>query len=425
MSDARAIETYFDRLWPICRSITGDGFRQSLDILAEVMPTERIALKTGQKVLDWEIPREWNVRDAYLTDSHGGRHAEFKKNNLHLLGYSVPFRGRMNLTELDKHIYTLPGQPTAIPYRTSYYQERWGFCMSQEQRQKMPPGEYEVNIESELKDGELIIGEAVLPGETKEEVLFSTYLCHPSMANNELSGPLVMAFLYRRLAAMPKRRLTYRFMIGAETIGAIAYLSIRGEHLKKNLIAGYQMTCVGDSGPFTYKRSRQGNSAADQAALTVLRDHGAHKVADFKPIGSDERQYCSPGFNLPVGSLMRTPYHEYPEYHTSLDDKSVISCEAMSVTVDTYAEIAAALDNNIKWKNLFPEGEPQLSKRGLYPTVGTPHAVRDRIWTMMWLLNLADGEKDLLEIARISGQPIAALIDEAKSLKNAGLIACV
>jgi aminopeptidase-like protein len=420
---ARRVEQYFDRLWPICRSLTGPGYRESLDILGEIMPTDRLRFETGRRVFDWVVPNEWRVRDAYFVDPHGVRRAHFAVNNLHLLGYSTPFRGRMRLSDLGPHLYSLPHQPNAIPYLTSYYQERWGFCLAHEELVSLPDGEYEVVVDTELRPGHLEVGEAVLPGETADEVLFSSYLCHPSLANNELSGPLTLAFLYEQVAAIARRRFTYRFVVTPETLGAICYLSARGGVLRERLRAGYQLTCIGDAGQFTYKLSRRGHTDADRAARFVLRDLGAHEIIPFDPYeGSDERQYCSPGFDLPVGALMRTRYLRYPEYHTSLDNKSLISFEALADAVSACVRIVRALESNLVWQNTVMYGEPQLGRRGLYSTIGGLTSVDDRNRAMLWLLNLADGSRDLLAIAESSGQRLDLLASLAADLALAGLL---
>lgn len=416
------LESYFDRLWPICRSITGTGFRESLDIVSEIMPTERLRFQTGEAAFDWTIPKEWVVRDAYLIDPNGVKRVEFKKNNLHLLNYSAPFSGKISFSELKNHLYTLPEQPKAIPYLTSYYQERWGFCLTHEEFQSLPEGDYQVVVDTELKNGHVELGEAVLAGETNHEVFFSTYLCHPSMANNELSGPLVAAFLYKKTAALPKRRFTYRFAIVPETIGAICYLSKRGTGLKEKMRAGYQITCVGDSGKFTYKESRAGNTLADRAAKVVLRDLAPHQLIPFTPaLGSDERQYCSPGFNLPMGSLMRTMYTCFKEYHTSLDNKDYIDFAAMAGSVEAYFEIVKALEINHTWVNTMGFGEPQLGKRGLFRSLGSQKNTAKAEDAMWWLLNQADGTHDLLAIAEKSNLPMELLNDVALKLAEAGI----
>jgi len=420
---AEELERYFDRLWPICRSITGPGYRESLDIISEIMPTERLRFPSGSKVFDWTVPPEWEARDAFIIDPSGRKHAAFKENNLHLVGYSVPFKGRLTLDELRPHLHSAPELPEAIPYRTSYYEKQWGFCLSHAELKNLPEGDYEVFIDTALQPGQVEVGEAVLPGETDEEVLFSTYLCHPSMANNELSGPLVMTFLYRLLAAIPRRRYTYRFAVMPETIGAVCYLSARGQHFKEHLSAGYQVTCVGDAGDFTFKLSRRGDTLADRAARIVLRDLGPHKIVPFDPyVGSDERQYCSPGFNFPVGSLMRTGYLGYEGYHTSLDNKNFISFEALCGSIEAYRKIAAAIEANYNWTNTVQYCEPQLGSRGLYTSIGGQTAVEDRGRAMMWMLNLADGSRDLLTVAEQSLQPIETLASVAEDLAEAGLL---
>lgn len=417
------MEAYFDRLWPIYRSMAGPGFRQSLSIIEEIMPTKRLRFETGSKVLDWLVPCEWKINEAYFIDPLGNKHADIKDNNLHLVSYSAPFRGRISLRELHAHLHTLPSQPNAIPYVTSYYRQYWGFCISHDEYTKLPDGDYEVVIDSEHYPGNIEVGEAVLEGETDQEILFSSYLCHPSLANNELSGPLVVAFLYNYLKEAKQRRYTYRFVIGPETIGAICFLSVRGDHLKRKLIAGYKMTCLGDSGKFTYKLSRRGNTLADRAAVLVLRDSGTDQIVHFDPSnGSDERQYCSPGYDLPVGSLMRTMYTCYPEYHTSLDNKTLINFDSLAGSVALSADIIQALESNKIWRNTVQYGEPQLGRRGLYPSLGSANACEGKTKAMMWLINLADGETDLLGIAEKSGMSLKDLIPLCYELEAAGLL---
>jgi aminopeptidase-like protein len=408
------IAAYFDRLWPILRSITGAGVRETHDILSELVPLNRREIPTGTRVLDWTIPPEWVVREAYVVGPNGERVADVHRNNLHLLNYSVPFRGTLSKDELLAHLHSLPDQPDAIPYVTSYYSPRWGFCIAHRDLERLPEGRYEIVVDTDLVDGSLTISDVVLPGEEPDEVLLSTYTCHPSLASNELSGPLVMAFLYRRLAALPRRRLTYRFVFLPETIGSIAYLA---EH-------GYVVNCIGDDGSFTYKRSRRHDSLADRAALHVLdsRRPDSHIVDFFPDRGSDERQYCSPGFNLPVGSLMRSMYGEYPEYHTSLDNRDLVSFEAMCESIDVYAQILRTLDVNSTFVNLSPYGEPQLGRRGLYETLGTK-VVGATTSAIMWVLSYSDGEHDLLDIADRSGQEIEVLAAAADACVEKGLLA--
>lgn len=420
----KEIEQYFDRLWPIPRSILGEGFRTSLNVLGEIVPFDWLRFKSGEQVLDWTIPKEWIVREAYFIDPNGKKRADFHDNNLHLLNYSVPFKGTVSLHELKEHLYTLPDMPDAIPYVTSYYKERWGFCLSDSEMQSLPEGNYTIHIDTEHVDGELVVGEAVLQGNTKEEVLFSSYLCHPSLANNELSGPLVLSFLYRLVAALPQRRYTYRFVVSAETIGTISYLSQRGQHLKQHTVAGYQLTCIGDRGNFTYKRSRMGSSLADRIALFVLNEMGTDSaVIDFDPSdGSDERQYCSPGFNLPLGSLMRTKYAEFKEYHTSLDNKDFISFEALEESVRTCFRIVQCLEFNATYRNTVMFGEPQLGKRDLYPTITGNDYLDESPRAIMWLLNLADSHHDLVAISEKSKINYDLLNDVAQRLIRKGLL---
>jgi len=417
------IAEYFDRLWPILRSITGDGVRQTHDILGELVPLQRIEVPTGTPVLDWTVPPEWVIRDAFVVSPTGERLADVRENNLHLVNYSIGFRGTLDRSELVEHVYTLPDQPEAIPYVTSYYTPRWGFCLRHRDLDGLPDGDYEVVVDAEHVDGSLTFSEAILPGDEADEVLISTYTCHPSLANNELSGPLVSAFLYRRLAALDRRRLTYRFVFLPETIGSITYLSRVGAHLRDRLIAGYVVNCIGTPSPFTYKRSRRHDSDADRAALYVLGRCGVeYSALDFFPDGgSDERQYCSPGFDLPVGSLMRAMYATYPEYHTSLDNRHLISFDAMRESVDVYFDICRALEANVVYRNLFPYGEPQLGRRGLYETLGTKSSSVSTS-AVLWTLNYSDGEHDLLDIAVRSGHDLDVLAEAASACAAAGLL---
>ncbi len=423
----KKLETYFDRLWPIARSIAGPGFRESLKIISEIAPFKEIKFASGSQVFDWTVPKEWQAKEAYFIDPTGRRWADFKVNNLHLLGYSVPFKGKVRLDELKSHLYTLPNLPEAIPYVTSYYKERWGFCLSHKDYESLPPGEYEVVVDTEFKDGHVVSGEIILPGTSKEEVVFSSYLCHPSLANNELSGPLVLSALYEKVAAMKNRRFTYRFVMNAETIGTICYLSHCGDALKKNMIAGYVITCVGDRGDLSYKESRRGGTLADRVAMRVLRERQKMgrepRVHPFDPTnGSEERQYCSPGFDLPFGSLMRTMYSMYPEYHSSLDNKDLVSFDAMAESVDAYFDVVKAIENNHTWQTTCPYGEPQLSKRNLYPTVTVKEHNEDRTKAILWLVNLADGLHDLVAIAERSDLNLALLYKTAMDLEKEGLL---
>ncbi len=418
------IEKYFDRLWPLNRSLTGNGNRETLKILSELVDLKISEIPSGTECFDWKVPDEWNVREAWIKDSKGNIIIDFKKNNLHLLGYSEKFSGKLNLKELKEHLYSLPDQPDVIPYLTSYYKRRWGFCVSNNQVENLKEDSYEIFIDSEFNsNGSMTIAEAFLKGDTDEEILLSTYICHPSMANNELSGPLVTAFLYNELTKRISRKYSYRLVFLPETIGSIYYLSINGDHFKKKLAAGYVVTCIGDKGNFTYKRSRNGNSLADRSAELVLNETEENfTVEDFFPTGSDERQYCSPGFDLPVGSLMRTRYGKYKEYHTSADNRGFISFDAMENSVKKYSDIIEVIENNFKYKNKFPYCEPQLGKRDLYPTLGSQKDTAEFVNAVMWILNLSDGTMDMIDISKKSNVPFGLLVKAAQKLEEKELI---
>jgi len=406
------IEDYFDRLWPINRSLTGDGNRETLKILSEIIDIKVQEIPSGTECFDWVVPPEWNVNEAWIKDSNGNTIVDFNINNLHLLGYSEPFKGKLSFEEIKAHIYTSPEQPTLIPYLTSYYKLRWGFCMSHEQFLSLDKHEiYEVCIDSKLDEkGSMTMGEAFIKGSSDKEILFSTYICHPSLASNELSGPLVSAFIYQSLKKQKNLKYNYRFVFVPETIGSICLLSQKGDYFKEKLSAGFVITCIGDDGNFTYKKSRIGNSLPDRAAEIILKQtEKKYNIIDFFPSGSDERQYCSPGFNLPVGSLMRTMYGVYPEYHTSADNKNYISFEAMEKSVNKYLAILELLERNKKYINKMPFCEPQLGKRGLYPNLGSQKVTEKFVSTMMWILNLSDGLNDLIDISEKTNIPVLDL----------------
>ncbi|MEO8664941.1 MAG: DUF4910 domain-containing protein [Ignavibacteria bacterium] len=418
------LEKYFDRLWPINRSLTGNGNRETLKILSEIINMEISEIPSGTECFDWTVPSEWNVKEAWIMDSKGNTIVDFKNNNLHLLGYSEKFSGKLDLNELKEHLHSLPEQPAVIPYLTSYYKSRWGFCITHDQLENLHNDTYEVLIDSELDPkGSMTIGEAVLKGDTDEEILLSTYICHPSMANNELSGPLVTAFIYDVLSKKTQRKYTYRFLFLPETIGSIYYLSKHGKKLKKDLAAGYVVTCIGDKGNFTYKKSREGNTLADRAAELVLNQSGNDfTVEDFFPTGSDERQYCSQGFNLPVGSLMRTRYGKYEEYHTSADNKDCITFEAMESSVETYLKIFKVIEENETYINTMPHCEPQLGKRDLYPTLGSQKNTSELVNAMMWVLNFSDGSNDLISISEKSKIDFEVVKEASDKLVEKGIL---
>lgn len=421
----KELEKYFDRLWPITRSLTGNGNRESLKILSELIEIKITEIPCGTQCFDWNVPPEWNIKEAWIKNSKGEKIVDFSKNNLHILGYSEPFQGTLGFEELKPHLYTLPDQPDLIPYLTSYYERRWGFCISHNQFMELDRNaKYELFIDSSLdENGSMTIGEAIIKGKSEKEILFSTYICHPSLASNELSGPLVSSFIYNKLKEQKELKYTYRFIFVPETIGSIHSLSVNGENWKKNLQAGFIITCIGDSGKFTYKKSRRGNSLPDRAVEAILNQtESEFNIVEFFPGGSDERQYCSPGFNLPVGSLMRTMYGKYPEYHTSADNKDFISFEAMEKSVLKYLEIIEVLERNEKYINKMPFCEPQLGKRGLYPTLGSQKETGDFVNTMMWVLNLTDGTNDLISISEKSKIPISQLIPVIDRLIENGIL---
>jgi aminopeptidase-like protein len=420
---AGPLEETFDRLWPLHRSLAGPGFLESLDILDAIMPHDRLLFPSGSQALDWTVPPEWHPREAYIVTPDGRRIADIRENNLHLVSYSVPFRGRLSLAELKEHLHTRPDLPQAIPYVTSYYNPAWGFCMPHALLETLPEGAYEVVVDTRLAPGNVVVAEAMLPGEEEGEVLLSSYLCHPSMANNELSGPLALVYAYQALSRMPRRRFTYRFALLPESIGSICYLSLRGEHFMRRLTGGLVLTCMGGTRDFSYKLSRRGDSMMDRAAQAVLKARSDSRIVRFNPAdGSDERQYCSPGFNLPVGALSRTPYGTYPEYHTSLDNKEIMDFGHMEDSVATVLDILWAMEANHTPINLSPYGEPQLGRRSLYPQLSKDTELSAFHQAIMWVLNLADGKHDLLDIAHESGLAPGLLAQVCGVLEDADLL---
>lgn len=408
-------------LYPLCRSITGEGLRASLRILRRLVPLTLNEVPSGTSVLDWIVPPEWTFRSARLYGPDGAVLLDAGRLNLHVLNYSAPFRGEVPLEELQAHLHSLPESPDLVPYRTSYYREAWGFCLSERQRRALRAGTYRVEIDTTLSPGSLTYGELFLPGTEEREVLVSTHVCHPSLANDNCAGMAMCAMLARLLGGV-RRRLGYRFVFVPGTIGAIAWLA-RSEEGTGRIAHGLVAACVGDGGRLTYKRSRRGNAEIDRAVAHVLRTSGEpHEVRDFTPYGYDERQYCSPGFDLPVGSLTRTPYGEYPEYHTSADDLSLVQPARMVDTLHRYLEVFAVLEGNRSYRNLSPKGEPQLGRRGLYGAVGGASHARAEQMAMLWVLNLSDGAHALLDIAERSGLPFQSVLAAAEALERGGLL---
>jgi len=410
-----------ERLYPLCRSITGDGVRATFDVLAEFIPLTVHEVPTGTRVLDWTVPKEWNIQDAYVANSEGQRVIDFRESNLHVVGYSAPVHKRMGLATLRKHLHSLPDQPNLIPYRTSYYHETWGFCLSQNKLNSLPDGEYEVVIDSTLADGSLTYAEHVVSGRVSEEVLVPCHVCHPSLANDTLAAIAVAVELAKRLAQAPSY-YTYRFLFAPGTIGSITFLAQNMDRVDK-VKHGLVLACAGDSGPLTYKRSRRGDAEIDQVADLVLESSGrAHTIVNFSPYGYDERQFCSPGFNMGVGCLTRTPYGAYPEYHTSGDNPDFVTPDAMADTLETVWELFWVLERNRCYVNLSPYGEPQLGSRGLYDSLGGASDAKQAQLAMLWVLNLSDGEHSLAQIATRAGLPFEVISHAADALRDTGLL---
>lgn len=423
-SDAITGQQLYDlaaRLYPICRSITGDGVRETLRIIREYIPLEIREVASGRPVFDWTVPKEWNIRDAWIKDPAGRKIVDFREHNLHLVSYSVPLHRQLTLDELRPHLHTLPEQPDLIPYRTSYYSEDWGFCLPHRQYEALKPGVYEVYIDSSLEEGSLTYGELYLPGETEEEVLFSTHVCHPSLANDNLSGISLLTHLAADLQHR-SRRYGYRFLFIPGTIGAITWLALnerRVQHIRHGLV----VSLVGDSGEFTYKKSRRGDALIDRAAGHVLKHSTPPgKVIDFFPYGYDERQFCSPGFNLPVGNLTRSQFGQYPEYHTSGDNLQLIRPQYLSDSFQTYLQIVSILEQNRTYRNTVPKCEPQLGKRGLYDAIGGASDRKALQMAMLWTLNLSDGGHDLLSIAERADIPFHIIYRISQTLQQQGLL---
>ncbi|HVW41038.1 MAG TPA: DUF4910 domain-containing protein [Amycolatopsis sp.] len=406
-----------ERLYPLCRSITGDGVRRTLEIVGEHIPLEIFEVPTGTEVFDWTVPQEWNIRDAYIADQAGNRVVDFNRLNLHVVSYSTPVSATMTLAELRPHLHTLPDKPSWVPYRTSYYAPNWGFCLAQDTLDAMPEGEYEVRIDSTLADGHLTYAEHVVPGQVTDEIIVSCHTCHPSLANDNLAGIAVAVALAQSLE---NPYYTYRFLFMPGTIGAITWLARNAERIDK-VKHGLVLACAGDRGQLTYKKSRRGDADIDRVLQYVLAGR-QHKIVDFSPYGYDERQFCSPGFNLGVGSLSRTPYASYPEYHTSADNPDFVSPQAMEDTLAVCQEAFAVLDRDRRYVNLSPYGEPQLGKRGLYGSLGGRSDAKEAQLAMLWVLNLSDGEHSLLDIAQRSGLPFGTVADAAQALQGAALI---
>ena len=419
----KSLHQFAAELYPICRSITGDGIRKTFATIQKRIPLQLSEVPSGTEVFDWTVPKEWNIRDAYVKDGSGRRVVDFQRSNLHVVNYSTPVHATLPLSELKQHLHTLPEHPDRIPYRTSYYKETWGFCLAHNQMVALAEGNYEVCIDSTLANGSLTYAECYLPGRSSDEILFSTHACHPSLANDNLSGLAVATALAEFLAARDLR-FSYRFLFVPGTVGAITWLSRNRDNLSR-IRNGLVLTGVGDCGSFHYKKSRQGNAEIDQAAAHVLHHSGASsEILEFSPYGYDERQYCSPGFNLPVGCLMRSVWGTFPEYHTSADNLSFIQPAQLADSLRVCTALVDVLEGNRRYNNLSPFCEPQLGKRNLYRSSGG-EAIGAEINARLWVLNLSDGNHSLLDIADRSGLPFAIIRDAADLLHQSALLAPV
>jgi aminopeptidase-like protein len=413
-------------IFPICRSITGDGVRRTIDVLAQHIPIQRHELPTGTPVLDWTVPKEWSITDAYIKNSEGERVVDFQRSNLHVVNYSAPVRQRMQISELKRHVFTLPDQPDLIPYRTCFYKEEWGFCMPHRQLEALEAtgGEYEVVIESSLEPGTLTWGEYLHAGDGTDEVLISTHICHPSLANDNCSGLALLTMLARELSHR-QTRLSYRFVWVPATIGAIAWLATNEATLSR-IKHGLVISNVGDAGAPTYKRSRRGNSLIDRAMNHVLQRSGSpFNLLDFFPYGYDERQYCSPGFDLPVGLFQRSQFGTFPEYHTSSDNLDFIRPQHLAVSFRWIVQALEILERDRRLVNLSPKGEPQLGKRGLYSGFGSGKDAKTQNMAVLWALNLSDGRHSLLDIAERADLPFDLIFAAASALESHGLLSAI
>jgi aminopeptidase-like protein len=402
-------------LYPICRSISGNGVRETLDRIGQHIPLTIREVASGTQVFDWTVPQEWNIRDAYVKNSKGERVIDFQKSNLHVMSYSVPVRQTMSLEDLRKHLHTLPEHPDWIPYRTSYYSPNWGFCLSHHQFMDLKDEDYEVCIDSSLENGHLTYGECYLPGKTTDEVLISSHVCHPSLCNDNLSGIAVAVWAAKELTTT-SRRYSYRFLFAPATIGPVTWLAAN-EHQTERIKHGLILACIGDPGKTTYKKSRRGDAEVDRTVAHVLKHSGQdYEITEFSPWGYDERQYCSPGFNLPIGCLMRTPNGCFPEYHSSADNLEFVRPESLEDSFNKCMSIINVLENNRAYLNQNPKCEPQLGKRGLYRKMGGQAQAEDSELAMLWVLNLSDGDQSLLDIAERSGLRFSTILQAAHLL---------
>lgn len=418
----KEMHNFVAELYPICRSITGEGVRETLRAIRKRLPLEIHEVPSGTKVFDWTVPLEWNVSDAYIMNREGKRIVDFKAHNLHLMSYSLPVRAKMLLADLRSHLFTLPDHPEWIPYRTSYYKENWGFCLRHADLERLPDDEYEIVIDSSLRPGSLTYGEFYVPGEISDEILVSCHVCHPSMCNDNLSGITVAVKLAETVAARQGLYYSYRFLFIPGTIGSITWLA-QNEQKASRIKHGLVLTGVGDAGNITYKKSRQGNAEIDRAMAHVLKHSGKiYAITDFFPYGYDERQYCSPGFDLPVGCFMRAPHGQYPEYHSSADDLDFVKADSLAQSYDQCLKVMELLEGNRTYINQNPKCEPQLGRRGLYRAIA---GQQEKQWTelaLFWVLNASDGRHTLLDIAERADLPFGKIQSAAEALLKVGLL---
>jgi len=420
-ADPAAMMALIEELFPICRSITGGGVRRTLSILQRHIPLEVHEVPSGTTILDWTVPREWNIRGAHIIDQDGARIVDFAASNLHVVQYSRPIDAVMPLSELKPHLHSLPDEPDWIPYRTSYYNENWGFCLTHHQLSSLADGLYRVVIDSDLAPGDLSYGELLIPGESEDTVLFSCHICHPSLANDNLSGIAVATMLARHIQTL-RPRYSYRFLFIPGTIGSLTWLAHNEDKLQ-SITHGLVLSCLGDAGGMTYKQSRRGDTAIDRIVAHVLHHEKVpHRIRSFVPYGYDERQYCSPGFDLPVGCLMRTPNGEYPEYHSSADNLSLLRSESLAHSLAVLRRIVAVIEGDAVYRSCNPKGEPQLGRRGLYAAMGGQRWAGYDQMALLWVLNLADGRHSLLGMAERAGVPFATLRAAANALLAVDLL---
>jgi aminopeptidase-like protein len=418
MIEGDAIHEFLAELYPICRSITGDGTRETLRRMARHVPLSIVEVPTGTPVFDWTVPQEWNVNGAYVADEQGRRIVDFERHNLHLVNYSIPFDGTLTKDELTPHLHSIPAHPTWIPYRTAYYQPRWGFCLRDDDLKSLPDGPFDVHVDTRLVDGALTYGEYLLPGRSSDEILVYSHVCHPSLGNDNLSGLGVTLWLAKHLTSL-SRRFSYRFVWAPATIGAITWLAVNRPKLPR-IIGGVVAVLLGDSAAFTYKRSQRGDTEIDRILSYAVQRHGG-RVIDFDPYGYDERQFCSPGINLAMGRVSRSVNGGYPEYHTSADDLDFIKPESLTQSLELLLEVVELIERNRVCVNLQPFGEPQLGRRGLYRSTGG-ETLPDREYSMLWLLNQCDGRRSLLDVAERARLPFGSIVSISDELERAGLL---